>query len=154
MEARCAARRVGRRIAARRRDIHTVLLNQAAARERVIADYHGVDPEPPNSKSDDVVAQDGTTIQVKALRRTKSSRRNLSPLRTLDFDYVAAVIFATDMQLVEAVFVPVAAVRDHMSWSNTWKAHRLALTKRLLDDPRVRRVPAAELVARSFDSGV
>jgi hypothetical protein len=122
--------------------------------ERVIADYHGVDPEPPNSKSYDVVTRDGATIQVKALRRTKSSRRNLSPLRTLDFDFVAAVIFATDMQLVEAVFVPVAAVRDHMTWSNTWKAHRLALTKRLLDDPRVRRVPAAELVARSFDSGV
>jgi hypothetical protein len=42
--------------------------------ERVIADYHGVDPEPPNSKSYDVVAQDGATIQVKALRHTKSSK--------------------------------------------------------------------------------
>jgi hypothetical protein len=30
--------------------------------ERVIADYHGVDPEPPNNKSYDVVAKDGTTI--------------------------------------------------------------------------------------------
>ncbi len=122
--------------------------------ERVIADYYGVEPEPPNSKSYDVVTEDGTTIQVKALRRTKSSRRNLSPLRTLDFDLVAAVVFAVDMQLVEAVFVPVVTVRDHMNWSNTWKAHRLALTNRLLDDPRVRRVPAAELVGRTFDSGV
>jgi hypothetical protein len=121
--------------------------------ERIIADYHGVDPEPPNNKSYDVVAKDGTTIQVKALRRTKSSRRNLSPLRTLDFDYVAAVIFATDMQLMEAVFVPVDAVREYMGWSNTWKAHRLSMTKRLLDDPRVRRVPATELVAGAQGAG-
>ena len=60
--------------------------------ERIIADHYGVDPEPPNNKAYDVVAKDGTTIQVKALRRTKSSRRNLSPLRSLDFDYVAAVM--------------------------------------------------------------
>lgn len=33
--------------------------------ERVIADYHGVDPEPPNSKSYDVVTRDGATIQVR-----------------------------------------------------------------------------------------
>src|SRR5207244_769823 len=61
--------------------------------ERVIADYYGVEPEPPNSRSYDVVAPDGTTIQVKALRRTRSSRRNLSALRTLDFDVLAAVVF-------------------------------------------------------------
>jgi len=115
--------------------------------ERVIADYYGVEPEAPNSKSYDVVAPNGSTIQVKALRRTASSRRNLSALRTLDFDVLAAVVFENDMRLVEAAFVPVAAVRDHMGWSNTWKANRLSLTKRLLTDPRVERVPADQLVA-------
>ena len=44
-------------------------------------------------------------------------------------------------ELVEAVFVPVDVVREYTGWSNTWKAHGLALTERLLDDPRVRRVP-------------
>lgn len=114
--------------------------------ETVIADYYGVQPEPPNSPSFDVKASDGTRIQVKALRKTQKSRRGLSPLRTFEFDYVAAVIFEIDMQLVEAVFVPVDAVRDHMGWSKTWQANRLSLTNKLLADPRVRRVPRAELL--------
>lgn len=56
----------------------------------IIADYYGVTPQPPNNKSFDVLAPDGTKIKVKALRRTKPSRKGLSPLRTLDFDFVAS----------------------------------------------------------------
>jgi hypothetical protein len=115
--------------------------------ERLIADYYGVKRQPPNNKSFDVATPDGTTVQVKALRRTKPTRRGLSPLRTLDFDYLAAVIFAADMKLEEAAFVPVAVVREYMGWSNTWKSNRLSLTQKLLNDDRVRRVPAADLVA-------
>ena len=114
--------------------------------ERIIADYYGVDPEPPNNKSFDVLSKGGIKVEVKALRRTKASRRNLSPLRTFDFDYVAAVVFEMDMRLVEAVFVPVDAVREHAGWSNTWQAHRLSITKKLLNDPRVQRVSAKELI--------
>jgi hypothetical protein len=117
--------------------------------ERVIADYYGVEPEPPNNKAWDVTTTEGTTIQVKALRRTRASRRNLSAIRTLDFDVLAAVIFEADMRLVEAVFIPIHVVREQMGWSNTWKANRLSLSKRLLADPRVRRVPADELVAHA-----
>jgi hypothetical protein len=60
---------------------------------------------------------------------------------------VAVVIFEIDMKLVEAVLVPLEAVKDHMGWSKTWKAHRLSVTRRLLSDPRVRRIPAEELVS-------
>ena len=114
--------------------------------ERVIADYHGVDPEPPNTKGYDVVSESGSTIQVKALRRTGASRRTLSALRTFDFDLLAAVVFESDMRLVEAVLIPVEVVREYARWSNTWSAHRLSLTQRLLADPRVERVAADELV--------
>jgi len=76
----------------------------------------------------------------------KIGRRNLSPLRSLDFDFVVAVVVAVDMQLVEAVFVPVKAVHDHMRWSNTWNAHCLSLTETLLADPRVERLPAEALI--------
>src|ERR1019366_10133907 len=81
--------------------------------ERVIADYYGVAPLPPNNKSFDIEARDGTKIEVKALRRTKPSRRGLSPLRILAFDYLAIVIFAADMRLEEAVFVPLEIVREY-----------------------------------------
>jgi hypothetical protein len=116
--------------------------------ERVIADFYGVEPQPPNSKSYDVVTRTGKRLQVKALRRTKASRRNLSPLRSLDFDFVVAVVFAVDMQLVEAVFVPIDAVHDHMRWSKTWSANCLSVTDTLLADPRVERLPAEVLVDR------
>src|ERR1700730_14403643 len=76
----------------------------AGMAERIIADYYGVEPQPPNNKSFDVLSPAGTRIEVKALRRTKPSRSGLSPLRTLDFDYVAIVIFAADMRLEEAAF--------------------------------------------------
>jgi hypothetical protein len=44
-------------------------------------------------------------------------------LRTLGFDYVAVVIFELDMELVEVVLIPLAAVKAHMGWSKTWKSH-------------------------------
>lgn len=113
--------------------------------ETVIADYFGVEPEPPNRKAYDVETKDGKKIQVKALRRTKPTRKGLSALRSLDFDYVAVVVFEIDMRLVEAVMVPVEAVRDHMGWSKTWRANRLSVTKKLLADPRVERIPAKAL---------
>lgn len=114
--------------------------------ERVVADYFGVDPEPPNQRAYDVKTKDGERIQVKALRRTKSTRRGLSALRNLGFDYVAVVIFEFDMKLVEVVLIPRAVVKVHMGWSTTWKAHRLSVTRKLLEDPRVQRIPASEVV--------
>jgi hypothetical protein len=115
--------------------------------ETIIADYYGVIPQPPNNKSFDVLAPDGTKIEVKALRRTKPSRKGLSPLRTLDFDFVAVVIFADDMQLEEAVLVPLKVVREYMGWSKTWKSNRLSVTQKLLNDARIMRLSPTELVA-------
>jgi hypothetical protein len=85
--------------------------------ERVVADYYGVEPAPPNEKAFDVLAKDGTRIQVKALRRTKPGRSGLSPLRDLDFDLLAIVIFEIDMELVEVVLVPIGVVTEYMGWS-------------------------------------
>lgn len=117
--------------------------------ERVMADYYGVEPAPPNTKSYDVVTVDGTRVQVKALRRTRTSRRNLSALRTFDFDVLAAVVFESDMRLVEAVLMPVDLVREYAGWSNTWNAHRVSLTQRLLADPRVERISAEALLRQA-----
>lgn len=117
--------------------------------EQLVATYYGVDPEPPNSKTYDVVTADGATIQVKALRRTSKSRRNLSPLRSLDFDYVAAVIFASDMQLEAVLLVPVDVVREYMRWSKTWGANCLSITDRLQNDGRVHRLSIADQVKRA-----
>lgn len=107
--------------------------------ERIVGDHYGVEPEPPNSKAVDIVAPDGTRVQVKALRHTKAGRSRLSAIRSLDFDVLAAVIFRADMQVEEIALIPIQAVEDHMGWSSTWKAHSLSLTKQLLADGRVKR---------------
>jgi hypothetical protein len=63
------------------------------------------------------------------------------------YDYVAIIVFAADMRLEEAAFVPLAAVREHMRWSKTWKCNRLSLTQKLPRDERVERIPADALLA-------
>lgn len=110
--------------------------------EYLVADHFGVEPEPPNNKSYDIRTLDGSRIQVKALRRTKSTRRGLSALRSFEFDYVAVVIFESDMSLVEVLMIPLDAVKDHMGWSKTWNANRLSITRKLREDPRVQRIDA------------
>lgn len=123
--------------------VHSANQPIADIAERLVGDHYGVEPEPPNSKAVDVVASDGTRVQVKALRQTKAGRSRLSAIRSLDFDVLAAVIFKADMQLEEIALIPLQAVEDHMGWSNTWKANSLSVTKRLLADRRVDRIIAS-----------
>lgn len=105
--------------------------------ERLVADHYGVDPEPPNQKGFDVKTPDGERVQVKALRRTKSGSTGLSAIRSTEFEILAAVIFGADMKLEGIAVIPIAAVKDHMGWSNTWGANSLSITKKLMADPRV-----------------
>jgi len=105
--------------------------------ERLVADHYGVGTEPPNQKGFDVKTPDGERVQVKALRRTKPGRNRLSAIRSLEFDILAAVIFGGDMKLAGIALIPIAAVKDHMGWSNTWQANSLSITKKLMADDRV-----------------
>jgi hypothetical protein len=114
--------------------------------ERLVADHFHGELAAPNEKGYDVLAN-GRRLQVKALRKTRHSRSNLSAIRSHDFDAIVAVVFESDMRLRELVEVPLEVVLDRQTWSETWKAHRLSVTNSLLADPRVRRIPAAELLA-------
>jgi hypothetical protein len=114
--------------------------------ERVIADYYGVERQPPNHKSYDVVTKDGTKIEVKVEVHERLVPEPVAPALAR-VRLCRSSHLRNRLQLIEAIFVPLEAVRDHMRWSNTWKANRLSVTQKLLNDPRVRRVPAAELVS-------
>ena len=113
--------------------------------ERLVADHYAGSLAAPNEKAYDVIAN-GRKLQVKALRHTRSGRTTLSALRSHDFDAVVAVVFEADMSLRELVEIPLEVVREREGWSDTWKAHRLSLTRVLLEDPRVCRTAAAELM--------
>lgn len=104
---------------------------------------------PPNEPSYDVLAADGRRLQVKALRRSQKGRTTLSPLRGHDFDAVVAVTFKPDLEVEAAFYIPLAVVEEYERWSETWKAHRLSLTKRLCADDRVTRIGAGDLIGEN-----
>src|SRR4051812_23022244 len=117
--------------------------------EQLVAAYYGGRMAPPNEPSYDVVAADGRRLQVKALRRSAKGRTTLSPLRSHDFDAVVAVTFKLDLEGEAAFHIPLAVVEEYERWSDTWKAHRLSLTKRLCADDRVTRIEAADLIGEN-----
>lgn len=59
--------------------------------ERIVADLYGVSVLTANTAGHDLVTQDGTKVQVKGLRRTQPGRKNLSAIRSDDYDVVVAV---------------------------------------------------------------
>lgn len=117
--------------------------------ERLVAAHYSGEVAAPNEPSYDVIAADGRRLQVKALRRTRGSRSNLSALRSHRFDALVAVVFEEDLEVEGAYEIPLTVVEEYQGWSSTWKAHRLALTKRLRTDPRVIRIPADRLLRQA-----
>jgi hypothetical protein len=137
-------------LALRERDIVRSANNPIAdIAEQLVAAHYGGKVAPPNEPSYDVLAADGRRLQVKALRRSQKGRTTLSPLRSHDFDAVVAVTFKPDLEVEAAFYIPLAVVEEYQRWSETWKAHRLSLTKRLCADDRVTRIDAGDLLGEN-----
>ena len=116
--------------------------------ERIVADMYGVELLAANTAGHDVVAPDGTKIQVKGLRKTGPARRNFSPIRSADYDIVIAVVFEPDMTLRELWRIPRPVVEERARWSNHVNGYFLSLTRAVCEDPRVERIdPSSTQVA-------
>ena len=90
----------------------------------------------------DAVGDDGLRYQIKGRRITsRNTSRQLSAIRNLpacDFDFLVAVVFNAQFELVEAVVIPHEAVSTHAVFRSRVNAHILQASPRLLGDPRVR----------------
>lgn len=115
--------------------------------ERIVADMYGVEPVAANTAGHDVVAADGTKIQVKGLRKTGPSRRNLSPIRSADYDVVIAVVFEADMALRELWRIPRPVVEEMARWSDHVNGYFLSLKRAVCEDPRVERIDPSSIQA-------
>ena len=134
-------------LALRERDIVRSANNPIAdIAEQLVAAYYGGTIAAPNEPSYDVLTANRRRLQVKALRRSQKGRTTLSPLRSPDFGAVVAVTFKPDLEVEAAFHIPLAVVEEYQRWSDTWKAHRLSLTKRLCADARVTRIAADDLI--------
>jgi hypothetical protein len=96
---------------------------------------------PPSQKSADVVTADGRRIQVKArmVRPDAQGSRELSAIRSFDFDELAVVLFQRGAQpVLRASLIPVEVVRSRCTPRRHTNSHRLIATEALLSLPEVR----------------
>jgi uncharacterized protein DUF6998 len=113
--------------------------------ERIVADLYGVSVLTANTAGHDLVTQDGTKVQVKGLRRTQPGRKNLSAIRSDDYDVVVAVVFEADMTLKELWRIPRPVVTEKARWSSHVNGYLLSLKREVCEDPRVERIPLDRL---------
>lgn len=106
----------------------------------------------PNSqKSWDVLTADGERLQVKARVVTNSNargERQLSVLRSWDFDAVVIVLFDDELRVWRAAHVPVAVLKAEGRFIDHVRGFRVMATDALLDrgadwTERLRRTAAA-----------
>lgn len=96
----------------------------------------------PNSeKSWDVLTPDGEKLQVKSRLLddpAKSKQRQLSPIRSWGFDYLAIVLFDSTYRVWRAIKIPADLVRGtgtHSEWVN---GELLIARDSLLDHPQAK----------------
>lgn len=108
----------------------------------------------PNSeKSWDVLTPDGEKLQVKSRLLddpTKSKQRQLSPIRSWGFDYLAIVLFDSTYRVWRAAKAPADLVRGtgtHSEWVN---GELIIARDSLLDHPQAEDL--TDLLRRTADS--
>jgi hypothetical protein len=106
--------------------------------EWLVARAFGGSRQGNSNKSVDVIAPDGTRLQVKTrwLPLERDSRQ-LSAIRNLDkggFDFIVAVLLDKDFKVLEAYQIPHAAVARLATRAEHTNSHRLVLTPKVCRD--------------------
>jgi len=94
----------------------------------------------------DATDKDGTRYQIKGRQvTTDKASRQLSSIRSLDaknFDYLIAVIFDSEFNVIEAVRVPHKIIGKYAYFQKHVNAHILHVRGDLLKDPQVETIAA------------
>lgn len=81
--------------------------------ESIVHRARGGQLEPNSTRSHDITAPDGTTIQVKAMGlRTAGNNAKFSPFRSLSFTTAVFLLFDASYDLTEAWEVPAALIAE------------------------------------------
>ncbi|MEZ8407925.1 hypothetical protein AB6C88_08970 [Vibrio splendidus] len=105
----------------------------------------------PNSKAGyDGVDKEGARFQIKGRRVTPTNQsRQLSAIRNYDekdFDYLVAVIFDENFDVIEALLVPHEVIGKYATFRKHVNAHILVLKGPILTDSRVKHI--ADIIQR------
>ncbi len=106
-----------------------------------------------SSAGADAIDADGMKVQIKARRVTPDNpSRQLSALRNYeaaDFDYLIAVIFDENYNILDSYKIPHEVIRDYARHSNHVNAHIINLKGAILTDPRVMSIKENLIVSNS-----
>ncbi|MGL5456364.1 MAG: DUF6998 domain-containing protein [Citrobacter telavivensis] len=106
-----------------------------------------------SSAGADAIDADGMKVQIKARRVTPDNpSRQLSALRNYeaaDFDYLIAVIFDENYNILDSYKIPHEVIRDYARHSDHVNAHIINLKGAILTDPRVMSIKENLIVSNS-----
>ena len=107
--------------------------------EYLVARAYGGAMAGQSTKSWDVRAPDGRTIQVKTrVVPTTATKAGLSPFRSYDFDaFVLVLLSSADLSVLKAVEMPMAVLHDHKKTSPYVNGDIVSTAIANLADPRI-----------------
>lgn len=109
--------------------------------EWLVAKCLKLDLESNSSSGFDAKDNKGTRYQIKGRRTTpKNKSRQLSVIRNLiqkEFDFLVAVIFDEQYEVIEAVSIPQEVIADYAMFNSHQNGHILHLKGPILSDKRV-----------------
>ena len=109
-----------------------------------------------SSAGADAIDADGMKVQIKARRVTPDNpSRQLSALRNYeaaDFDYLIAVIFDENYNILDSYKIPHEVIRDYARHSDHVNAHIINLKGAILTDPRVMSIKENLIVCNSVSA--
>lgn len=109
--------------------------------EQLVALHYGGERASFTQPGWDVLGPAGERLQVKALRLAgQRARRNLSVIRSSDYDAVVAVVFDEEIRVIEALWIPRGAVEELFPHRAHVNGRIITLTAKLRADPRVRSI--------------
>lgn len=97
----------------------------------------------------DIKTPEGERIQVKAMRTTATTkRRNVSPIRDIEYDSVVIVIFDEDFQVLEGLKMSRALVEELFAHRDYVNGRVINVTQALRADTRLEIVDLAPAALR------
>lgn len=113
--------------------------------EAIVADHFGGERGSFVQAGWDVLTPQGERLQVKATRRTSTSKgRKLSPIRDSDYDAVVVVVFREDFGVDLGLRLRRPLVEELFPHNPHVNGRSISITRKLLEHPGVERVDLSD----------
>ncbi len=110
----------------------------------MVAQVLDLELAPQSAQGYDATDHTGLRYQIKSRRLTAHNQSRvlgvIRKLKSVEFDFLVAVLFNEDLTLLEMWKIPYAVVAAHGKWVPTLNGHRISVQGAVLSDDRVERI--------------